>query len=124
MNVFDEIEADLKLIFTNVGTFLKPFISQFMTSAGALVLTTAETELSAVLADPTILTDTAKRDAAAASLVKTLASKGIALTESAALAAVVAAEAKIKTSTPTTPAAPAQVSNVSSGPSASTGVAE
>lgn len=97
MNSFLQSIADFFTnLFSTVKTFLEPFVNQFLTNAGAIVLATAEKFVLQVATDPSLVTDDQKRQAAFNGILSDLKAQGIAVGTAIVNSAIEAAVAKMK----------------------------
>ena len=91
MSFFDKLKA----LFTNVETFLLPYIKQFLTTEGPIILAAAEKAVIALAASA--MPGAEKQSAAYTAIVTDLQAQSITASTSVINGAIEAAVAKLKT---------------------------
>lgn len=82
--------------FGKLGDFLAPFLNNLFSNGGQVLLNVALDAVQKVAADPSILTDQAKRDAAGKIILDELKKQGISAAQSAVNSAIEVAVQNMK----------------------------
>ena len=85
----------LKIMFSAIGDFLLPFLKQFMSAAGPMILDAAQKAVS-TMAQQLAMPNAEKRDAAFAMITADLKRRGIEAATSTINGAIEAAVARLK----------------------------
>ncbi len=110
MTWFDDVkswlEARIAELRSAIGPALTAFANSIVAAGADALLQIAEEAVTKVAADPTILTNSAKRDAAIAQVLGEAGNAGLKVTETAALNAIQAVYTAMKDSASAAPATP------------------
>jgi hypothetical protein len=106
MSFLDTVWTKMKEIFSEIATFCGPFMKQFETQVGPVVLAAAEQAVGALVASE--MPGASKRTAAFAQITDNLKTQGITVAASVINSAIEAAVAKLKSDAGAAGAAPAQ----------------
>ncbi len=94
MSFFDTVWSKMKVIFSEIATFCEPFLKQFETQVGPLVLAAAEKAVAALAASE--MPGTQKQSAAFSQITDNLKQQGITVAASVVNSAIEAAVANLK----------------------------
>jgi hypothetical protein len=94
MSFFDTVLAKLKEVFSEVATFCEPFLKQFATEAGPVVLAAAEQAVTALAAQE--MPGAQKQSVAFSQITANLEQQGITVAASVVNSAIEAAVANLK----------------------------
>jgi hypothetical protein len=98
MSFFSAIGNWFKSALSQILDFLKPAAAQLAANGGMILLEAASAAVAAVAADPSVLTDSDKRDAAGKLILADMQRKGIQASVSAINLAIETALASFKAS--------------------------
>jgi hypothetical protein len=96
MSFFESVLAKLKEVFSEVATFCEPFLKQFATDIGPVVLSAAEQAVTALAAQE--MPGAQKQSAAFSQITTNLEQQGITVAASVINSAIEAAVANLKAS--------------------------
>lgn len=93
---WSEVGSFFKSALSNILDFLKPAAQQLAANGGMILLEAATQAVAAVAADPSVVSNGAKRDAAGKLILADMQAKGIAAGEAAINLAIESALASLK----------------------------
>lgn len=95
-DVWNEITRRVEALWEAIAPALNMFAKTIVEGGGTILLAAAGNVIAQVAADPSLLSNSDKRNAAIDALIKSMAAQGITLAETAALNAIQAAYSNIK----------------------------
>ena len=95
-DVWNEITRRVEALWEAIAPALNMFAKTIVEGGGTILLAAAGSAIAQVAADPSIVSNSEKRDAAIKAVIANMAAQGIALAETAALNAIQAAYSNIK----------------------------
>jgi hypothetical protein len=95
-SMWNWVQKELTLLWADIGPAFTSFVTTVIDGGGRILLEAAGQAIAQVAADPSLVNNSDKRNAAISKLLESMAAQGIALAETAALNAVQVAYSNIK----------------------------
>lgn len=96
MGFWSKVTSFFSSVLSNMEVWLKPAAAYLVANGGPILVAAAEQAVAAVAADPKVMSDTEKRNAAGAAILAQMKSQGVPVAVSAINLAIEAALAAAK----------------------------